>query len=290
MPSKLLSVTTGSLLLGAVLWIAAWAPLATYNALAPGDAGAAIAAADIAYGPHARQTLDVYVPSARSSQAQVVVVFYGGSWNSGSKRDYSFLGKALSSRGFVTIIADYRLVPEVRFPTFLEDSAAVVAWARANAARFNGDADQLYLLGHSAGAYNAAMIALDERYLRAAGAAPSDIRGVIGLAGPYDFLPLAVDSTQQAFGQAKDLATTQPINFVSRSAPPMMLATGDADTTVKPRNTLSLASRLLEAGAQVIVRQYPGVGHVGILLALSRPLRSSAPVLDDIDGFIKGRR
>lgn len=289
MPSKWFWVTT-AIVLGIGLGIAACAPLAAYNALAPVDDGAAITEAGIAYGPHPRQKLDVYVPASKPAQAPVVVAFYGGSWNSGSKRDYGFLGRALSSRGFVTVIADYRLVPEVRFPVFLEDSAAVVAWTQANVARFNGDARNLYLLGHSAGAYNAVMIALDGRYLRAAGASFSNIRGVIGLAGPYDFLPLAVDSTKQAFGQAKDLATTQPINFVTRDAPPMLLATGDDDTTVRPRNTLGLASKLQAAGVPVTVKQYPGVGHVGLLLALSRPLRASAPVLDDIDAFIKDRR
>lgn len=290
MPSMTLWLLTAVALLFSGLWVGGCSPLTAYNTLAPADAGGAAVQTEIAYGDHPRQKLDVYAPEKRGSGAPVVVVIYGGSWNSGNKSDYAFLGKALSSRGFVAVIADYRLVPEIRFPAFLDDTASAIAWARSHAVPFGGDPEKLYLLGHSAGAYNAVMVALDGRYLRAAGADPSQLRGVIGLAGPYDFLPLAVDSTKEAFGKTPDLNTTQPINFVSRSAPPMLLATGDGDTTVYPRNTVSLAEKLKAAGASVAVRRYASIGHIGILLALSRPLRGTAPVLDDIASFINGAR
>jgi acetyl esterase/lipase len=283
-------VVTAAVMLCAVVWVGGCSPLTAFNTLVPADSGGAAAKTDITYGRHPRQKLDVYVPSKLSAATPVVVVIYGGSWNSGNKSDYAFLGKALSSRGFVAVIADYRLVPEIRFPAFLEDTAEAVAWARTNARQFGGDPDQLYLLGHSAGAYNAVMVALDDQYLRAFGADPSQIRGVIGLAGPYDFLPLDAASTIAAFGKANDLSKTQPINFVSRNAPAMLLATGDADTTVYPRNTVSLSGKLKAAGASVTVRHYPGVGHIGIMLALSLPLRGTAPVLDDITKFINGER
>ena len=144
---------------------------------------------------------------------------------------------------------------------------------------------QLFVLGHSAGAYNVAMIALDGRYLAAAGADTSIITGVAALAGPYDFLPFDVDSTIEAFGQAANPQDTQPITFAARRAPPMFLATGADDTTVKPRNTTTLAKKLTAAGNAAEVRSYPGIGHVGIMLALSRSFRHRAPVLDDIVGF-----
>lgn len=264
-------------------------PLTAYNALAPADLGGHLATSDIAYGQDPRQRLDVYVPSAPVTAAPVAVVFYGGSWNSGRKEDYAFLGKALAARGIVTIVADYRLVPQVRFPAFLDDGASVVVWAHHNAQKFGGDPGRLFLVGHSAGAYNAVMIALDRRYLGHLGSSPAIIKGVAALAGPYDFLPLDVDSTLAAFGKASDLAATQPVNFVSREAPAMLLATGADDTTVYPRNSHQLADRLTRAGAKVIVRSYPGVGHVGILLALSVPFRGQAPVLDDVTRFVGGR-
>jgi acetyl esterase/lipase len=266
--------------------LAACAPLTAFNALAPADRGARLARADIPYGALPRQKLDVYVPDAPVKSTPVVVIFYGGSWNSGSKDDYGFLGKALASRGFVAIVADYRLVPAVRFPSFLDDAALAIKWARDHAAEFNGDSTQLFLLGHSAGAYIAVMVALDGRYLRAVGADPTMVRGVAGLAGPYDFLPLDVASTVAAFGQEKDLARTQPINFVTTHSPPMFLATGTDDTTVYPRNSFGLANRLKKAGVGVTLKTYTGLGHVDILLAISVTFRGKAPVLDDVASFI----
>ena len=264
--------------------------MAVYNTVAPADAGSDLAKSDVTYGTHPRQKLDVYRPSGASASAPVVVVIYGGSWNSGSKSDYTFLGKALASRGFVAMIIDYRLVPEVRFPAFLEDCARAVVWAHDNAAQFGGDPSRLFVFGHSAGAYNAVMVALDAHYLSALGSDPKIIRGVAALAGPYDFLPLDVDSTKEAFGKAEDLAQTQPINFVSKTAPAMFLATGDADTTVRPRNTVGLADKLKRAGGSIEVRRYPGVGHIEIMLALSLPFRSKAPVLDDVVRFFNTQK
>ena len=267
--------------------LAGCSPLSAYNALAPADTGVTVTKTGIAYGSHPRQKLDVYVPDRSSTAAPVVVIFYGGSWNSGNKEDYAFLGKAIASRGFVAIVADYRLVPEVRFPAFIEDGAAAVVWAHRNAQNFGGDPSKLFLLGHSAGAYIAAMVALDKTYLNKADSSPAIIKGVAGLAGPYDFLPLDVGVAKDAFGRAKNLAATQPVNFATPQAPAMFLATGAADTTVQPRNTYALAERLKQAGTAVVVRSYPDVTHVGILLALSLPFRHQAPVLDDVANFVR---
>lgn len=258
--------------------------------MAPADGGVRQVASGLAYGSGKRRTLDVYVPSTRSAKPRpVVVIFYGGSWNSGRRQDYAFLGKALASRGFVAIVADYRLVPEVRFPKFLEDGARAVAWAHANAASYGGDANALFVMGHSAGAYNAAMISLDPRYLKAAGLSQQNLAGTIALAGPYDFFPFKVESTKAAFGKAPDPSQTQPVNFVSPQDPPMFLATGADDTTVKPRNTRILASKLRAVGVGVDEHSYKDITHIGLLLALSVPYRDTAPVLDDLAAFIDAR-
>jgi acetyl esterase/lipase len=261
--------------------------LTTFNTLTPVDSGARLAGADIAYGEEARQRLDVYVPERAEARAPVIVFFYGGGWDSGRKDDYAFVGKALAAQGFATVIADYRLVPEVRFPAFVEDGAKAIRWTHDHIAEFGGDPRRIYLLGHSAGAYNAAMLSLDAHYLRQAGLRADAVRATAALSGPYDFLPLSVDSTVAAFGQAKDLVATQPINFASRAAPPMFLATGDQDTTVYPRNTTGLAARLRAAGAEVEEKTYPGVTHAGMVLALSRPFRGDAPVLADVVAFFR---
>jgi acetyl esterase/lipase len=261
--------------------------LTMFNALVPTDAGASLAKADIAYGAEPRQRLDVYVPDGPKAGAPVILFIYGGGWDSGDKDDYAFAGKALAAQGFVTIIADYRLVPGVRFPVFVEDGAQALRWVSDHIAEFGGDPKHIYLLGHSAGAYNAMMLTLDEHFLSAVGLGANSIRATVGLAGPYDFLPLDVDQSKAAFGRSKDLPATQPINFVRRSAPPIFVATGADDTTVFPRNTTGLAARLRAARAEVAEKTYPAMTHAGIMLALSRPFRNQAPVLEDIVRFFR---
>lgn len=246
-------------------------------------------ARDVAYGPHPRQRMDIYLPSAGGGAPKPVVFFiYGGSWANGAKETYSFVGDALSARGFVTVIADYRLVPEVRFPVFIEDGALALRFVRDTIARFGGDPGKIHLMGHSAGAYNAMMLTLDRRYLAAAGLRTGDIRSTVGLSGPYDFLPFDIDATKEAFGNARDPAQTQPINFARPDAPPIFLATGSSDTTVLPRNSERLALALRKAGARSItLKIYPGLGHAGTATALSRILQWQAPILDDVIGFIQ---
>lgn len=235
-------------------------------------------------GAGPRQRLDVYAPTDPGGPRPVVVFFYGGSWRSGAKGDYGFLGDAFASRGFVTVIPDYRIAPDV-FPSFLEDGAAAVAWVRDNIAAYGGDPGRIVLGGHSAGAYIAVMLALDSKYLSAAGVDSSVIRGAAGLAGPYDFYPFDVDATRNAFGAAPNPQVTQPINFARADAPPLWLGWGEKDDTVGPRNIESLAAAERAAGANVQTKLYPNLGHVGILLALSRPFRGRAPVLDDVAEF-----
>jgi acetyl esterase/lipase len=256
-----------------------------FNTLVPKDGGGSLARADIAYGPDPHNRLDVYIPDPAPRHVPVVVFIYGGYWNSGSRTDYAFAGRAFASRGFVTVIPDTRLVPQVRFPDFVEDDAAALRWVHAHIAEFGGDPERIYLAAHSSGAYNAVMLALDPEFLRKVGLPRGTIRKVAALSGPYDFLPLDVDATKEAFGQAKDLAATQPVNFTSAAAPPMFLATGADDTLVYPRNTAALARKLRQAGAPVIEKSYPGVGHAGMITALSRPFRGQAPVLDDVTAF-----
>lgn len=266
----------------------ACSPLGAYNAVIAKDAGGARVASDIAYGSDARQRLDVYAPDGPSRG--VVVFVYGGSWNSGARGDYAFVGRALAARGYVTVIPDYRLVPTVRYPDFVQDTARAVAWTSRNAAQYGGDAGGLFVVGHSAGAYNALMVALAPEFLADEGLSPSIVTAAAGLSGPYDFLPLAGNVTKAAFGGARDLDATQPVNRAQagRGTPAVFLAHGEADTVVLPRNSRVLADRLREAGKRVDTKFYPGVDHVGTLLAISRPRRDTLPVLDDLVAFLDG--
>jgi acetyl esterase/lipase len=265
---------------------AACSPLSLFATLSPKDPAAQVARGE-AYGTGPRQRLDVYAPRGAKGDAPVAVFFYGGSWDSGRRQDYNWVGRALASRGFVTVVADYRLYPEVRYPGFLDDGAQAVKWASDHARQYGGDPDRIVLAGHSAGAYNAVMLGLDGRYLKAAGVDPRAVKAVAGLAGPYDFVPFDDPIAKRIFGQFADPPATQPLAYVRKDAPAAFLATGDADTMVYPRNTTALARKLREAGAVVEERHYSGVDHIRILLALSRPLRRGVPVLDEMTGFLR---
>ncbi len=258
---------------------------------------------DIPYADGERHSLDVYSPTrdiprdvtdlpvaegaARAKGAPVVVFIYGGGWKDGNKATYRFVGAALAARGYLTVVPDYRVFPAVRFPSFIQDVAAAVAWTRGNISRYGGDPHRIFLIGHSAGAHIAAMLTLDRQWLAAVGLDPdSDIAGMVGLAGPYDFLPLHDPQLEEIFAPAGDLRLTQPISFARGNAPAMFLASGTGDTTVLPRNTEHLAAAVRRDGGRVEERLYRGIGHALILGCLAWPLRWIAPVWPEVTGFL----
>jgi acetyl esterase/lipase len=233
----------GFAMLGA---LTACSPVAVLNALAP-KAGVT-ETRDVRYAAGERHQLDIYAPEGERS-APVIVFIYGGGWKDGNKGDYRFVAATLASRGFLTVVPDYRLFPSVRFPAFLRDNAAAVAWTKGNISRYGGDPGRIFLMGHSAGAYNVAMLTLDKQWLGADGLdADRDIAGTIGLAGPYDFLPLHDPELEDIFAPAGDLRLSQPISFARGDAAPMLLAAGTVDQTVLPRNTEHLAEAIRRDG------------------------------------------
>lgn len=243
-------------------------------------------AADLPYGEGARRRLDVYAPARPAPARGTVVFFYGGAWQSGRKEDYRFVAQALAAAGVAVVVPDYRLHPEVRFPAFVEDGAAALRWVQDEGARFGADPASLVLMGHSAGAHIAALLAADQRFLAAAGVARGRIAGLVGLSGPYDFLPLRSARLRAVFPE-ETRAQSQPLAFVAPGVPPALFATGDADTTVEPSNTRRLAASWRAAGAETVERIYPGVGHVATVAAFSSLLRASAPSLADTLAFLR---
>jgi acetyl esterase/lipase len=266
--------------------LAACSPLTAINALSPG--GASETTSGLAYGQGSRNKLDIYRPNHASAASPVVVFFYGGNWSTGERADYAFVGRALASRGFVVVIPDYRLYPEVRYPDFLDDSAQAVAWTAKHIARYGGDPNKLFLMGHSAGAYNAAMLALDARWLGKQGIATSRLSGWIGLAGPYDFIPVENKTARPVFHFPDTPPESQPINHTGGAVLPALLIAASKDSLVNPvRNTAGLAARLRARGAPVSELYYDGVGHTTLVASLAAPLRSLAPTLDAIDQFVR---
>lgn len=247
---------------------------------------------------NARQAYDVYYPDGVGGANDAtdctgrtypsIIFFHGGSWRDGDKAAYAFVGREFAKRGFFTFVADYRKVPKNLFPDFVADAARAIADIHRNLSKYPcADPERLYVMGHSAGAHIAMMAALDPQWLKANDVDPSLIAGVIGLAGPYDFYPFTGEGAKAALGHWPRPEETQPIAYAREDAPPLLLLTGDSDTTVKPRNSKVLAEKVTALGGKAEIKLYPGVGHSGIIMAVSRPFRSIAPVIDDVVAFTK---
>ncbi|OYY91479.1 MAG: alpha/beta hydrolase [Sphingomonas sp. 28-66-16] len=252
-----------------------------------GGAGVEQVVAGASFGSHG-QKLDVWRPSGSAGRKlPVIVFFYGGGWHAGTREGYAFAGRALAAQGFVVVLPDYRKVPDVRFPAFVADGAEAMRWVRDHVGSYGGDVGRIAVAGHSAGAYIAAMLGLDSRYLIASCADPHLIKAVIGLSGPYDFYPFTTENSRNAFAAFAKPRETQPISYARADAPPMLLVTSTADTTVKPRNAIALRDKLKSLGAPVEFRDYAGLNHEDVAMALSKPFRGKAPVLADSIAFLR---
>lgn len=232
---------------------------------------------DIVFEPAHDVALDVYSP-ARAKHAPVVVFFYGGAWQDGKRQWYRWVGRRLAEQGVVAVVPDYRKYPQVKLDGFMHDAAEAVGWTHANIQRFGGDPNDLFVMGHSSGAHLAAMLASNAHWLEQVEMRPRQLRGFIGLSGPYDFLPLRQQVYINMFGDThQQQMRSQPVDFVNGDEPPMLLLQGGDDKTVYPDNTLSLAAAMHKQGESVTAHVYPGVTHAGMLLSLSRPFHGKAP-------------
>lgn len=241
---------------------------------------------DLAYGRDPRHRLDVYQPIPSPTAAPVVVFLYGGRWQNGSKDQYHLLGEAFTRRGVVAIVPDYRLYPQVRFPGWVDDAADVVRWARDNARRYGGDPTRIVVVGHSAGAHTTALLALDETYLRRAGVPRGVVRGFVSLAGPVATTWTDAD-VQTLMGPRAGWPATYPMAQADGTAPPLLLLHGGRDRTVDPANSVRLAARIQGRGGCARVVVYQGLGHVGMVIALSVPDLPIAPVMDQVMQFVR---
>ncbi|MBV7258651.1 alpha/beta hydrolase [Erythrobacter crassostreae] len=258
-----------------------------------GGSGNAKQLAVVSTGDHPQQKLVVWGPDterqARSEKPRPVLLFlHGGSWRSGDPEDYDFVGRAFVERGFIVVLGGYRLKEAGKYPAMLTDTASVIGWTHREIAKHGGDPESIVIAGHSAGAYNVVMAALEEKWLAAEGLSPSDIAGVVGLSGPYDFFPFDSDSTIAAFGEAAEPESTQPIAHINGDAPQMLFLHGEMDTTVKPRNSRILAEKLKEEGGHALTVFFPDKDHIDPLTSLAAPWRSRREVADLIAGFATG--
>ena len=274
--------------------LAACAPVVLVNALTPSFSYKKTTNVSYAAGGNPRQQLDVYQPAdpaLTGKRRPVVVFFYGGAWQEGSRSDYLFVAEALTQRGYVVVVPDYRVYPEVKYPEFLNDGAAAVAWATTNVDRYGGDCSSIFLMGHSAGAHIAAMLALDNTFLDAQKVPRAAVKGLVGLAGAYDFLPLTEPNVIALFASETNLALTQPIHYVStasaKTTPPVLLLHGDDDKRVYPKNSINLARDLRASGVKVELDLLPGLNHTDIIAKFTRLLRGDGKIVDRVDQFIR---
>jgi acetyl esterase/lipase len=254
------------------------------DAYAPKLRGEWEAEKDIAYGDLPRQMVDIYRPT-EDGLHPVLVFVHGGSWEKGSKDDYPWLGRRMAAEGYVTAVINYRLAPQSGYDEFMADTAKAVAFVHENASDWGGNAEELFLAGHSAGAYNAVQVALAPEFLEAEGKSPAIIDAVAGLAGPYDFLPLDGRVTKAAFGKAEDLEATQPVNRVTADAPPMIFLHGADDEVVRPQNSTRMEELLTEQGIRTRSVIYDDIDHIEIIVAV--PLTKKAPVVADMKAFFE---
>ncbi len=261
--------------------------LSLFNSLTPKDSGVRRIGRNIAFGQGARQTYDVYAPKGNQTKLPVIVFFYGGGWYSGSKDDYVWMGHALASLGYVVAIPDYRLVPDVIYPAFLEDNAAAIKHVMAHAADYGGDVTRLATAGHSAGGYAAVMMALDPRYLGQDSAGNSPLKACLGISGPYDFYPFDVPESINAFGKAAIPEETQPVHYARKTNTRFLLQQSRADTVVGLRNAVNLEAKLKAAGTDVTLDIYQGLSHQDMAAAYSVPFRGKGTLFRDAAAFFK---
>jgi acetyl esterase/lipase len=260
-----------------------FAALEIFGLLVPKDAGSRLTASDVAYGPDGRHRLDVYVPTEGRRPFPVVVFVHGGSWETGNKNPYAFVGRAFAAQGFVTMVVNYRLHPAHPYPAFVEDTALALTWAAEHAGDYGGDGAKLFAVGQSAGGYNVAQAVLNERFRT------PKLAGVVTLAAPLDFLPLDSPITIKVFGGVADLPETQPVAHVRADAPPFLILHGTADPLVRLKNARSLDAALRGVGGASELIIYEGVNHRDTVLALSKVRRDVAPILSDIVRFLKDK-
>lgn len=243
---------------------------------------------NIAYGAHERHRLDVYCPHDDGEKRPVLMFVYGGGWRDGGRAEYEFVGRAFAAAGFVTLVPDYRLVPEIHFPDFLSDLGLALHWMRVNVGAYGGDTNRIFLMGHSAGAYNVMMLGLAGQHFGAPDL-NGNLRGIVGLSGPCDFYPFDVAAAINTFSRAAEPRLTQPVALVERGAPPVMLAHGKSDVTCGLYNSENLASKIRSLDGDVVEHYYDGVGHPDTLISLFPWLRWRTPAYKQAIEFMQAR-
>ena len=187
-----------------------------------------------------RCKLDVYLPATGKSFA-TLVWFHGGGLKNGDKDGRqiksdsvktSAIARSLASAGMAVVSANYRLSPKVKFPAYIQDSAAAVSWTREHIAEHGGDPQKLFVGGHSAGGYLTLMLGMDAHYLSDVGVKMSDVAGFIPLSGQvmthYTVL------SERDLGKYSVMADeAAPVHFARAETQPFLVLYADHDMAAR---------------------------------------------------------
>ena len=208
-----------------------------------------------------RCRLDVYGPTDRAG-FPTVVWFHGGGMTGGSRS----VPAGLKGKGIAVVAADYRLSPGVKSPVYIEDAAAAVAWTFKNIASFGGSTNLIFVSGHSAGGYLAAMIGLDKRWLGVHGLDPDRIAGLIPLS-PQAITHFTIRSERGISSKQPVVDDMAPLYHVRADAPPLLLITGDREKELLGRyeeNAYFWRMMKIAGHKDVELHELPGFDHGGM--------------------------
>lgn len=248
--------------------------------------------------PGRRNSLDIHRPAAidPDEPLPILIFIHGGGWSIGDKSRVGHKPAWAAGHGWVLVSVNYRLSPDVMHPEHARDVAAAVAWVRANAGSFNGDPARIALMGHSAGAHLAAIVASDESLLGEHGLAPSDLAGVVLLDGAGYNLPqrMRLPAPGRVGEMYRDAFGTDP-KVWELASPTLQAKPGD---TLPPLFCVHAGQRL-EARIQGrdIVRAWRATGADAILhhapekdhMTINRDLGAQGdPDSEAVAGFLSG--
>ena len=244
--------------------------------------GSVAVSKDILYGDESLQDLDVYYPKslAHAMQAQssiddtypMVVFVHGGSWENGNKEDYAFVGQSFAQAGYVTVVMNHRKAPKYVYPKYVEDTAKAIAWSYENAAMLHADPQRIAVIGHSSGAFNTVAAVSNADFLAPYGIKPSDIKAVVGIAGPYSY-DFRQFSNARAFPVDATPDEVMPDRQLKGRQPPYLFLTAENDQIVHDTNTIKMTQALKNYGATVETGVIKGASHATSIGAMAPPLR-----------------
>ena len=243
---------------------------------------------DQSYGPDVRNKLDVYAPQDAHG-APTILFIHGGSWQGGDKAGHAFVGESLARAGYVVGVMNYRLAPQNRYPSYVQDGAAALKWLRDHAGQFGGNPNDLFVSGHSAGGFNAAELVDHARWLAEVNVPVSSVRGVIGIAGPYSY-DFRQYQSRVAFPEGGHPDDIMPDRHIRPDAPPHLLLVAEKDTVVHPQNALNMEAALQKAGIPVQRVVLPRLNHVTIMGAVARNLTWLGGTRAEIIRFVEANR